>query len=96
MIEQSKLRWGFSRGVSNLSKVDSWLEKKVEAEVWGTSKITNKTNKNALGFILFVVFHTPYKSVALLWPPCYRLSVNISTGLKNTEAGADINAKDSW
>ena len=50
--------------IFNLTKIDSGPEKQVEAEVWGTSKITKKTNNNTLGLILFVVFHTFYKSVS--------------------------------
>ena len=37
-----------------LTKGDSGPEKQVEAEVWGTIKITNN---NILNIILFVVFH---------------------------------------
>ena len=50
--------------IFNLTKIDSGPEKQAEAEVWGTSKITNKTNNNTLGFIFFVVFHTFYKYVS--------------------------------
>ena len=42
--------------IFNLTKIDSGPEKQVLAEVWGTSRITNNTNNNTLGFILgFVV-----------------------------------------
>ena len=46
--------------IFNLTKIDSGLEKQVEAEAWGT----NKTNNNTLGFILFVVLHSFYKSMS--------------------------------
>ena len=61
--------------IFSLTKIDSGPEKQVEAEVWGTIKITNNTNNSTLDFILFVVFHTFYESVsecsgflALYWP----------------------------
>ena len=60
-----------------LTKIDSGPEKQVEAEVWGTIKITNKTDNNILDFILFLVFHTSYESVTKC-PDFLALSANTS------------------
>ena len=65
------------------TKIDSGPEKQVEAEAWGTIKVTNNTNINILDFILFVVSHTSYESVT----ECSHflaLSANISYRLSFT------------
>ena len=70
--------------IFSLTKIDSGPEKQLEAEVCCTSKVTNN---NTLGFILFVVFHTFFKSVAQCYDWCLPLyCLYPSAELVNAEA----------